>query len=179
MRWYLYSFRHIFNYRDRARRAEYGWTFLTNVLLQIAATALFFEVAIRLGLFAPNSTLLDEVGIMLIAVNLIYSLYSIVIGLVGLSLTVRRMHDLGWSGWWLLPIYGFSIMLAIIFIFLAEAVQTDKGNSTIDGIIALFVAMLLYVLFIFIFQLVLLFKDGQPFANKYGESPKHLVQQEA
>ena len=85
-------------FEGRASRSEYWWFQLLLFLLSVAGSLLgtFAEtlgglvlLAVVLGLFVPN-----------------------------LAVTVRRMHDVGWSGWWLLLIwvpFGVLAFYAIMF----------------------------------------------------------------
>ncbi|MCK3655505.1 hypothetical protein A4G19_07000 [Pasteurellaceae bacterium Macca] len=61
MRWFLLAFKNIFNYSGRARRAEYGWFFLTNFLLQIGVMLLVWLVAfIFITFFVSNASSFSE-----------------------------------------------------------------------------------------------------------------------
>lgn len=70
-------------------------------------------------------------------------------------LIVRRLHDLGWSGWWLLiHLFGF-LPFALIFI---------------DGVIDAFFGFLALLVFApAILFLVLLFTPGKKIENAYGQ----------
>lgn len=79
-------------FSGRARRAEYWWFTLFNVI-----------VGLVLG-FAQGGA---ELGIA--------DLYSLVILLPSLAVSARRLHDTGRSGWWQLlvfvPIVGWIVLL--------------------------------------------------------------------
>ena len=85
------------DFQGRARRSEYWWFFLFNILMQFA-TGLVDAV-----LFGA-----DRVG----GVNV---LYSLAVFLPGVAVGVRRLHDIGRSGWWLLvslvPLVGFIVLI--------------------------------------------------------------------
>lgn len=81
-KYFVENIKKAFDYRGRTSRASY-WYFLL----------FYFLIMIVLVLFA---SVLGDIGGVLV---LIYSLASIV---VQIPLTVRRMHDVGHSGWWLL-----------------------------------------------------------------------------
>ncbi|WP_211310365.1 DUF805 domain-containing protein [Pontivivens insulae] len=80
-------------FTGRARRSEYWWWTLAVVL----ATIIVSVVEVTLGLFGLSTIL------------------SLAIFLPGLAVSVRRLHDTGRSGWWLLvvlvPLIGFLIIL--------------------------------------------------------------------
>lgn len=81
-------------FSGRARRAEFWWFVLFNVLVSIVISII--------------DNILSTGGIL----GLIYSL-GVLLPSIGVS--IRRLHDTGRSGWWLLisliPLIGFLILL--------------------------------------------------------------------
>jgi uncharacterized membrane protein YhaH (DUF805 family) len=82
------------NFNGRARRSEYWWFFLFTTLLSIVSTVI-------------DTTMLgkgiEDIGIVNTIVSLAFLIPSIAVG-------VRRMHDVGKSGWFLLiPIYNLVL----------------------------------------------------------------------
>ena len=112
------------NYSDRACRSEF-WYFALVVtlglsfihIIEIATGMVDIEndewkiIYIATGLLESGS---DELGIL----GGIYSL--LVIPLI-ISVTARRLHDIGWSGWWQLPIF----LVMCIGVVLYESGWTD------------------------------------------------------
>lgn len=157
MNWFILAVKNTFNYKGRARRREYGWFILINFLLQ-------FTLQILAGVA-------DLLGLTFLATgfSLVYALGTIFLWLTGLSLTARRLHDLGYSGWWQLGIPLIVIVLLIIAIIMGGSLGNDSG--------AILVVILgsIGALFLLAFSLWLIFKDGQRFTNKYGEDPKVIA----
>ena len=90
MKWYFKVLQNYANFNGRARRKEYWMFFLFNVLISIIINVIDAS--------AGNAT-----------VGTIYSLAMLV---PGIAVGVRRMHDVGKSGWYLLiPIY--NLILAV------------------------------------------------------------------
>ncbi|MDO4771168.1 DUF805 domain-containing protein [Porphyromonas sp.] len=87
-----------FNFEGRARRAEY-WSF---ALFSFVITV-FFNI---LMLVNPDNMMLWST---------ILILFALAVFLPGLGVTVRRLHDVGRSGWWifigLVPIVGAILLL--------------------------------------------------------------------
>ena len=79
------------NFEGRATRAEFWWFFLFNFLLTFI-----------LGLLGKPGTILS-------------SIWSLAILLPQLGLGVRRLHDIGKSGWYwliaLIPIVGWILVI--------------------------------------------------------------------
>jgi uncharacterized membrane protein YhaH (DUF805 family) len=84
------GFRNYVNFRGRASRSEYWYWTLFVILLSIAASiidAIFFS-----GIeIAPNAQL-----------SPLNTLVALGVLLPGLAVSVRRLHDLDRTGWWLL-----------------------------------------------------------------------------
>ncbi|WP_253787841.1 DUF805 domain-containing protein [Flavobacterium sp. HSC-32F16] len=81
------------NFNGRARRKEYWLFALANVLIS-------FVLGFILGLISPKLALIGN-------------LYSLAVLIPAIAAGVRRMHDVGKSGWFLLiPFY--SLYLACI-----------------------------------------------------------------
>lgn len=82
-------------FSGRARRSEYWWFQLFYVLAYLASGA----VDARLG-----------------ATGAVIALVALGLFLPALAVSVRRLHDVGRSGWWVLispiPFVGFVVMLA-------------------------------------------------------------------
>ncbi|KAE9538385.1 DUF805 domain-containing protein [Ursidibacter maritimus] len=173
MRWFIHAFKNIFNYRGRARRAEYGWFMLINLLIQLAGFLVFWVVIAGLSLNTTDiSLVLGSIGIIYYIASFIYSILAF---FVSLSLTTRRLHDLGRSGWWQLFIYLLPLfLLGATFVSLPILEEGTPSTPIVAINIMTTVASLIYL----IFFLILLFKDGQKQTNKYGESPKYPSQVE-
>lgn len=167
MNWFIQALKRTFTYRGRARRAEFGWfnliAFLINLALTIIPFVLFGLGANLLENVYQSETIGTVSGVGVIIFVVLSYLFSLITTLVHFSITCRRLHDLGYSGWWQLAVY---LGLPII-IFTLTFLNIDSGVIGLIGILA----VLCYLVFI----LVLFFKDGQRFTNKYGEDPKAVA----
>ena len=105
MSWYLLAFRKYFDFTGRARRKEYWYFTLFYGLSIVFAVVL----DIFFGTFNPQSSM----GWLTIA-------FLLVSFLPMLAVSVRRLHDIGRSGWWVLlngvPGFG-SAALNVIALF--------------------------------------------------------------
>jgi len=97
--YYMEALRKYAVFSGRARRAEY-WTF---VLIN-AAVGIILSI---IGALAGDSAALIT--------GAISSLYSLAVLLPSIAVGVRRLHDIGKSGWWLLivlvPLIGWITLL--------------------------------------------------------------------
>ena len=117
MNWYLKVLRQYADFRGRARRTEYWTFFLFNVLF--ALLAIFVDYML--------GTADEETGY-----GILYALYSIFTFVPSLALFVRRLHDVGKSGWFaliiLLPFVG-AIWLFVLLLTEGEATANKWGPN--------------------------------------------------
>ena len=103
MKWYLAGLMKYTVFSGRARRKEY-WFFVLFSLI------LLFVAALLDNLFKINFHGFPY--------GWIYELYSLAVIIPGLAVHVRRLHDIGKSGWWcfigLIPLVG-GIWLLVLF----------------------------------------------------------------
>ena len=103
MNWYLAVFRKYAVFSGRARRREY-WIF-TLVNFAVLCVITVIEGVMGLAVGSPQSA--------------ISILYGLAVLLPELAVFVRRLHDTGRSGWWLLlgllPVLGAIVLLVFAF----------------------------------------------------------------
>ncbi|WP_103070482.1 DUF805 domain-containing protein [Aquimarina sediminis] len=104
MDWYIEVLRKYANFTGRARRKEYWLFSLFNTLFTIIIMILDHRL---------NTYISDGNG-------LLSCLYSLFIFIPSLAVLVRRLHDIGKSGWWflisLVPIFGVFYLLYLLTI---------------------------------------------------------------
>lgn len=99
------------NFEGRATRAEFWWFFLFNFLLTFI-----------LGLLGKPGTILS-------------SIWSIAILLPQLGLGVRRLHDIGKSGWyWLIALIPIVGWILVIIWFAKEGDPNDNQYGPVPTI---------------------------------------------
>jgi len=88
-------------FTGRARRAEYWWYTLFNVIV--------YAVLITIGLLFTGSDGNSSV------LGVLVGIYLLAVLLPTLAVTTRRLHDSGKSGWWqllgILPLGGFVVFI--------------------------------------------------------------------
>lgn len=104
MNYYLKVLQNYATFSGRARRSEYWYFVLFNIIFTVVAI------------------ILDKVlGITMqgIGYGPIYCLYALAVFLPGLAVSVRRLHDVGKSGWFffivLIPLLGAIWLLVLMF----------------------------------------------------------------
>ena len=107
-------------FEGRASRSEYWFFYLFNILREIG----LYVVGLILGAIVGDATgALAGMGIGYV----LFCLYALVALIPYISVFVRRMHDIGRSGWWfwigLIPIVGAIVQL----VFLVTG--SDRGDN--------------------------------------------------
>jgi uncharacterized membrane protein YhaH (DUF805 family) len=104
MKWYVKVLKQYADFSGRARRTEYWMFVLFNIIFAIVAV------------------ILDNVlgtAIQGIGYGLIYGLYVLGMLIPGIAVVVRRLHDVGKSGWMFLivfiPLVGAIWLLVLLF----------------------------------------------------------------
>jgi uncharacterized membrane protein YhaH (DUF805 family) len=117
MSWYLEVLKKYAVFEGRARRKEYWFFILFNM---IAA----FLLGLIDGMIGSFSTKVN--------IGLFSGIYLLVILIPGLAVSVRRLHDTSRSGWWLLialvPIIG-GIVLFIFTLLDSKPGENQYGQN--------------------------------------------------
>jgi uncharacterized membrane protein YhaH (DUF805 family) len=116
MNWYLDAWKNYINFQGRARRKAY-WMF---VLFNIIALVILSLIEGALGLSGQNGY------------GILTGLYTLAMILPLIALAVRRLHDTGRSGWWLLiglvPLIG-PIVLIVFYVTDSQPGTNEYGPN--------------------------------------------------
>jgi len=97
MNWYLEVLKKYAVFDGRARRSEYWYFVLFNLLISIV-----------LALF-------DDIIRKLVGFGFLGTVYGLAVLLPGIGVSIRRLHDTNRSGWWLLlalvPLVGGLVLI--------------------------------------------------------------------
>ncbi|QLB21252.1 hypothetical protein A6B43_06835 [Vespertiliibacter pulmonis] len=145
MNWYLEVLKKYAVFSGRARRREYWMFILLSNIISLGLLYVDYQSgSLGRGLVISN-------------------IYSLAVLLPALAVGVRRLHDTGRSGWWVLLIL-FPLIMIYLSIYLA-----------INGITAdLVLPVSILGLIMLISFIVLMCKDSQSGENKYGPNPKGI-----
>lgn len=152
-------------FSGRAPRSEFWWWFLVTLVLGLVAGTVDLAVAAVVGV-SPFNLLL-----------------ALALFLPTLAVTVRRLHDSGLSGWWVLLVYGLGLASAVVSVvavvtLVVGAVQgsdlapdgSDGGAALTVGLVLLGVAAVAGLASAVIW-LVTMLRASTPGVNRYG--PPH------
>ena len=117
MNWYLEVLKKYAVFDGRARRMEY-WMF---ILFNIIITAVLALIDSLIG------TIIRQGGF-----GLLQGLYDLAVLIPSIAVTVRRLHDTGRTGWWILigliPVIG-GIVLLIFMLLDSEPGENQYGPN--------------------------------------------------
>ena len=139
----------------RARRSEYWYFYLFNILIGIAAGIL-------------DGILTSTTGHSFQGSGPITGLAQLALFLPSLAAMVRRLHDTNHSGWLVLGFFAYLIVAIIVLVIGFTNLQTGAGGP----MVVLAFVMLLGIFGFAIYLLVLLCLNGTPGDNAYGSDPK-------
>ncbi|TXS94291.1 DUF805 domain-containing protein [Parahaliea maris] len=112
MQWYLKVLKNYVGFSGRAQRTEI-WMF---ILINFLITLLLAFLDGMLGLYNA------EVG-----VGVLQGVYSLAVFLPSLAVAVRRLHDIGRTGWWLL--IAFIPLVGLIVLLVFYCLDSQPGDN--------------------------------------------------
>ena len=117
------------NFTGRARRSEYWYYTLCNVIISLIMYVLII-IAVAIGSDGESP------GILFYLLYGILMIYVLATFLPTLAVVVRRLHDTGKSGWYyligLIPLVG-SILLIIALVTDSQPGSNQWGPNTKEG----------------------------------------------
>lgn len=117
MNWYLLVLKKYTDFSGRSRRKEYWMFVLFNLIFAVAAMTIDNLLGLTFGA---------------IGYGFVYVAYALATLIPGLAVSVRRLHDIGKSGWMvliaLIPIIG-AIWLIVLMVTDSEPTTNQYGPN--------------------------------------------------
>ena len=128
MKWFLKCLKQYADFSGRARRREYWFFQLFNLIF-------FIVIVLGLGLIAnalgANDSITPEFGLITI-IGLLIIFYVLALTIPSIAVTIRRLHDTGNSGWMLfislIPLIG-PIWLFILYVKNSQPGENKWGPN--------------------------------------------------
>lgn len=154
MHWMILPYRRYFEFSGRSRRLEYWWfAVFTTLVVAVLVTAIVAAIFGTANAVTANpDTLLRAFGPGLWAVVALVGIFVLASLIPGIAVQVRRLHDLGVSGWWYLAFIVSGGVLP----------ELPYGGDALNGLVSLG-------------WIVWMFFPGTKGPNKYGDDPKDPV----
>jgi uncharacterized membrane protein YhaH (DUF805 family) len=121
MKWYLKVLRHYTDFSGRARRTEYWMFVLFNLIFTAVAVTIDNLLGITFHLDGPTGDPLP------IFYGYVWALYALAVFLPGLAVLVRRLHDVGKSGWMFL--IGLIPVIGTIWLLVLLCTDSQSGSN--------------------------------------------------
>lgn len=112
MNWYLDVWRKFAVFHGRSRRKEYWYFVLCNVIAEIV-----------LAIVDGATGMLHEAT----GIGLLSGLYMFAVLIPSVAVSIRRLHDTGRSGWWLL--LGIIPLLGLVILYFAVQDSQPGDNQ--------------------------------------------------
>ena len=152
------GFKNYFKFSGRATRAEYWWWILFTVLAGIGL-AVVDTLTATMGMFGDS--------------GLLGFLFELATMVPTFALSVRRLHDINRTGWWLLLVLGFfpiaaiggGILMVSFFLLDNPLILTVLGFALVIGFGILGIIGVIVLI-------VWAIKKGDEGLNRYGPDPR-------
>lgn len=105
--YYLEALKKYAVFNGRSTRPEYWYFYLFNLIISIALSIIAATISNK--------------------INLLSDLYSLLVLIPGLAVSVRRLHDIGKSGWMLLV--GLIPIAGIIWLIVLMSTDSNAGEN--------------------------------------------------
>ena len=92
------------NFKGRTSRSEYWWGYLFSLIMSFTISFIIGFVAALFGVEEDSAT-----------AGLLQLPLALFLMIAGLSLSVRRLHDIDRSGWWNLIIFTIIGIVALLY----------------------------------------------------------------
>jgi len=112
MNWYLKVLKQYADFSGRARRTEYWMFALFNVIFLIIAMLIDNVAGLTFGA---------------LPYGVFYSIYALAVLIPGLAVAVRRLHDVGKSGWMIL--IAFIPVIGAIWLLVLTVTDSNPGEN--------------------------------------------------
>ncbi|EAE6307041.1 DUF805 domain-containing protein [Listeria monocytogenes] len=110
---YKLLWKNAFNFDERATREEYWFVFFWNII--IAGAIFIIYILFGVDRYAGYTVGINSTGLFLLVIAGIYSFIAFI---PGLSLSIRRLHDSGKRGFWVLISFIPYVGSLVLFIFM-------------------------------------------------------------
>lgn len=161
------GYKNIFNYKGRTSRYDYWAFMLINLILSLFVILPF--QAYNINTLVTHTTM---------APNIVYAYWGFLLVeiLVYFSLTIRRLHDTGASGWkgffrpMTYTILGVVVLAVIAGTFFQQDTVPPQENSVSENLLAMGVFLLLLMNFYYVIKIFIAagFMEEEKNENAYG-----------
>lgn len=110
-------FKNYVNFSGRSTRSEYWWPILLNYIIAVSLNIALWMILVAAAASGSMDQFAPELPAGALVLLFVIMIYNLAVFIPILSVTIRRFHDIGKSGWWifisLVPCIGG--ILSLIF----------------------------------------------------------------
>ena len=171
------TFKKLTVFKGRATRMEFWYFYLFNYIVSLCITMPL--AVMQISSMTPTQMRLYEEQMFLVGhwdtpagiIQLVQIVLSLVFMLLQLSVTVRRLHDVGKSATLLALLYlPIPLMLLLAFGLINSA---NSPLTTLWTLLGIVLVLCIFLMAVSIALLVAVCTDSKPGSNRYGLSPKY------
>ena len=159
------GFKNYANFSARATRAEYWWWVLFAVVPQIilCVGVVSFSFTTFLGVDLSTTLIL----------YMIYLIWTAAFLVPSLTVSIRRLHDVGKSGWEGLKVdLALGVSIGVFGIAVIIAITFGTSGSGIIPILIMLILGFSGIIAATVWWIVLLGRQGEAGPNKHGPDPR-------
>lgn len=151
----------LFDFHGRTRRSDFWWFMLAYMIC-------YFILTNICKAFLPL---------------LAAAICDLAVLSLALAITVRRLLDRGASKWWVFANYASTVVYTL-YIYgtgIGEELMSVNASPAVSMSVLtdpVFIISLIVIMITGLVTFVLCLLDGKPQPNKYGPSPKYIIQEE-
>jgi Predicted membrane protein len=170
-------FRKMFTFSGRARRAEYWFYFLFMNMVWLGFKAV---KGLVINCFMPMASM-EVQSCASLTNDIICWCATVALMIPMLAVTVRRLHDLGDTGWLSVAIYLLPWLVGVGFTIYTDNftdLTLDVIGESIDGLMGLvgsYMAFYLFELAALIARVIMMARKGTVGENEYGADPIRYI----
>ncbi len=170
-------FRKMFTFSGRARRAEYWFYFLFMNMVWLGFKAV---KGLVINCFMPMASV-EVQSCASLTNDIICWCATVALMIPMLAVTVRRLHDLGDTGWLSVAIYLLPWLVGVGFTIYTDNftdLTLDMIGESIDGLMGLLGSYVVFYLFEFaalIARVIMMARRGTVGENEYGADPVRYI----
>ena len=171
-------FRKMFTFSGRARRAEYWFYFLFMNMVWLGFKAV---KGLVINCFMPMASV-EVQSCASLTNDIICWCATVALMIPMLAVTVRRLHDLGDTGWLSVAIYLLPWLVGVGYTIYTDNFKDfalDEIGQSLGGLMGLLGSYVVFYLFEFaalIARVIMMARRGTVGENEYGADPIRYIQ---
>lgn len=160
----LHSIRNTFNFQGRASRLEFTGFVFFGVLLSsfLMGTLTKFTVSFDIPGYIPRTSAQAR--------GFFIDLYLLWVLIVGHSISIRRLHDIDYSGWWLI---GIDAVVGSVCCGSILWAGNQSATSAAGDLVSFFIFLPLFFFYQFLILLGMVVGSSKG-KNRFGREEKYI-----